>query len=264
MKIDHGKRAIAGARALVTGANGGLGVALVDTLLSRGAVQVHAAMRNIANTPDHWRGDDRIRPLIFDLTRHDLIEKAAALGPSLDLIVHNAGVTCIGPVSEKDDAQVRQTMEVNYFGPARLTRLVSEEMSHRQAGMIFVLSMAAMIPPGPAPIYSASKSACAMYAAGVLADLGKRGLEVMLAFPGYIDTPMAAAFSSFKATPAEIAENMLDSWESGKTHVFPDKFSSTVFEYMTSNGGRMLIDTENVRHEIAEYYNSWSSSQNKK
>jgi len=254
-------RPIEGLSILVTGANGGVGVAFIDALLSRGARRIYAAVRDPGNLPADWRGNDHIVPIGLELTDPQQLAAAARLCADVDLIISNAGVTCIGPVSTKDEASAREVMEVNYFAPLRLTNLFANDLCARGGGMIFVLSMAAMIPPGPAPIYSASKSACAMFAAGVLADYGRRGLQVTLSFPGYIDTPMAAGFTSFKASPAAIVERTLAAWQAGETHVFPDAFSTMVLDYMRRDGARMLVDVDNLRREIALAYDTWSRKQ---
>lgn len=246
---------------LVTGANRGVGLAFVETLRVAGARRIYAAMRDPANLPAQWHDEPRIVPLALDLTIASQFAPAAEQCRDVNLVISNAGVTCIGAVSTQDEATAREVMEVNYFGPLRLTQLFAGALAERGGGMIFVLSMAAMIPPGPAPIYSASKSACAMLAAGVLADHGQRGLRVTLSFPGYIDTRMTAGLTSFKASPSAIVERTLAAWQAGETHVFPDAFSGMVLDYMRKDGARMLVDVDNLRREIAVAYNDWAREQ---
>lgn len=256
MGAADGKRALAGLTALVTGANGGIGAAFVDAMLAAGAARVHAAMRDPSAMPPRWRDDARVAPLTLDVTDRAQIAAAAALCGDLDLFVSNAGMTCIGPVSDKDEATARQVMEVNYFGPLMLTKALSETLCARRGGIIYILSMAAMIPPGPAPIYSASKSACAMLAAGVRADLEPRGVQVTLCFPGYVDTRMSDAFTSHKAAPEAIVAETLAAWTQGESHVFPDPFSKLVLTEMARDGARILTDPDGARRALAVAYDA--------
>jgi NAD(P)-dependent dehydrogenase (short-subunit alcohol dehydrogenase family) len=253
-------RSLAGLSVLVTGANGGLGLAFVDELTARGARRVYAAVRDLDTAPTQWSRHDVVTPLKLDVTDSTQIAAAAAACLDVDLVISNAGVTCVGPVSDKPEKLARDVMEVNYFGPLGITAAFADHLCGRSGGMIFVLSMAAMIPPGPAPIYSASKSACAMFAAGVLADYGRRGMRVTLSFPGYIDTPMSAGFTSLKATPSAVVKRTLAAWCAGESHAFPDAFSEMVLEFMRKDGARMLTHVDEIRREIAVAYDALAAA----
>lgn len=239
-----------GITALVTGANRGLGLAFVDALLEDGALRVYAGMRNLADAPPIWADDPRVIAVELDVTDADEVAAAARACHDIDLLVSNAGITCVGPVGEKDEATARAVMEVNYFGPLRLTKAFAAGFEAKRGGIIYVLSMAAMIPPGPAPIYSASKSASAMFAAGVEADLGQRGVRITLSFPGFVDTRMSDGFTSRKASPTDIARATLAAWHAGESHVFPDDYSRLVLDHMRRDGARILLDPNAVRREM--------------
>jgi len=256
---QHPPRVLGATTALVTGANGGIGVAFVQALLDQGAARVYAAMRDPASLPQQWQGDSRVVPVKLDVTNRADIAEAAARYRDIDLFICNAAVTCIGPVSEKDETTVRHVMEVNYFGPVMLTQALSDALRSRRGGIIYVLSMAAMIPPGPAPVYSASKAACAMYAAGVRSELGKQGVQVTLCFPGYVDTRQSAAFKSRKASPESIANETLRAWTEKQSHVFPDAFSQLVLAEMARDGATMLTDPEGARKELARKHEEQST-----
>src|SRR4051795_11988356 len=80
--------AIANKTVLVTGANRGLGRALVDEALRRGAKRVYAASRQPMVV-----SDQRVTPLILDLTADAQIQEAADAVESLDILINNAGVS---------------------------------------------------------------------------------------------------------------------------------------------------------------------------
>ena len=80
--------AIADKTVLVTGANRGLGRALVDEALTRGAKRVYAASRQPMVVPD-----ERVTPLILDVTDPVQIQEAVDRVESLDILINNAGVS---------------------------------------------------------------------------------------------------------------------------------------------------------------------------
>src|SRR5215212_4518621 len=104
--------------ALVTGANRGLGRALVDSLLDRGAARVYATARD----PYSLRTDERIVPLALDLTDPASIEKAALAAADIDLLVNNAGAAEFASALDADPAAVAREFAVNVTGPYLMTR----------------------------------------------------------------------------------------------------------------------------------------------
>ena len=94
---------------LVTGANRGLGRALVDEALRRGAKRVYAASRQPMVVPDQ-----RVTPLILDVTDAAQIREAVDRVESLDVLINNAGVSV--PDDLSDRAALEQHFAVNLFG----------------------------------------------------------------------------------------------------------------------------------------------------
>jgi len=95
--------AIAGKAVLVTGANRGLGQALVDEALRRGARRVYAASRQPLAHPD-----DRVAPVIMDVTDWAQIQRAVESVESLDILINDAGV------SPPDDLSDRAAFEHHF------------------------------------------------------------------------------------------------------------------------------------------------------
>src|SRR5262245_27322168 len=100
---------------LVTGANRGLGQALVDEALRRGAKRVYATARQPLAHPD-----ERVTPVLLDVTDETQIRRAAGQVESLDLLINNAGVAKYDDLSER--AVVEQHLAVNLFGPLSMTQ----------------------------------------------------------------------------------------------------------------------------------------------
>jgi NAD(P)-dependent dehydrogenase (short-subunit alcohol dehydrogenase family) len=233
---------LTGRKVLITGANRGVGAALVTAALSRQATTVVAGARDPASLPP---GPDpaRIVPVRLDVTDGGQIAAAACAHGDVDLLVCNAGITCQRPVlSDVTEATLREVMEVNFFGPLALVRAFAPSLRRPGSGVIFVLSVSAVALSRSAPIYSASKAACLMLALDLREELRDSGGTVTVVLPGFIDTDMGAAFgSTAKATPAQIAELSLDGWLAGQHTIWPDRFAELVRD-VVGKPFRALLD----------------------
>jgi NAD(P)-dependent dehydrogenase (short-subunit alcohol dehydrogenase family) len=218
-----------GRKVLITGANRGVGAALVTAALDRQAATVVAAARNPALLPSP-ADPARVVPVRLDVTDLAQVAAAAAEHPDVDLLVCNAGVTCQRPLlSDVTDAALREVMEVNFFGPLGLARAFAPALCRPGSGVIFILSVSAVALSRSAPVYSASKAACLMLALDLREELRDSGATVTVVLPGFIDTDMGAAFgSTAKATPAQIAAFALDGWLAGQPTIWPDRFAELV------------------------------------
>src|SRR5690348_8810134 len=99
---------------LITGANRGIGRALVEAALRGGAKKVYAATRGAFQHPDK-----RVTALALDVTNPAQIRRAAETIDSLDVLVNNAGVAIYDDLSDPD--VIQQHFDVNVLGIARMT-----------------------------------------------------------------------------------------------------------------------------------------------
>ena len=106
---------IAGKAVLVTGANRGIGRALVNEALGRGAGRVYAGTRQ-----PFTHADARVTSLILDVTDAAQVEASAGEVTELDVLINNAGVAPYDDLS--DPAALEQTLAVNLLGTYRVTR----------------------------------------------------------------------------------------------------------------------------------------------
>lgn len=171
--------------ALITGAGGGLGAAIAETL-----APTHALL--LAGRPS--RRLDAVAERLggttwpMDLTDLDGIEEAADLFDGLDVLVHNAGVAYPGRVSESIPDQWRAAFEVNVTGAVALTLALLPALRAARGQVVFINSGAGLnVSPGLAA-YSASKFAQRAFADSLRAD--EPLLRVTSIHPGRIDTEM--------------------------------------------------------------------------
>jgi NAD(P)-dependent dehydrogenase (short-subunit alcohol dehydrogenase family) len=215
---------IQGTKVFVTGANRGLGRALVGQLLERGAETVYAAARNIEALPKH----ERVVPVRLDITRPEDVTAAAARVDSLDLLINNAGLLVSSGVVDGQLDAIERDMQTNYFGTLAITRALLPAIEKRKGALANVLSVVSFASMPALGGYSASKAAAYSLTQALRGELGKRGLRVHAVFPGPIDTDMIKSFEMPKTSAADVARGLLEGLVRGDDDIFPDPMSMQV------------------------------------
>ncbi len=211
-----------GAVALVTGANRGVGRAIVEELLDRGAARVYAGVRDPSESAP--AGSERIQ---LDITDPDQVAAAAATCSDVTLLVNNAGYHANSRLVLGDDVDApRREMEVNYFGTLAMTRAFASVLGRNGGGAIVnVLSVAAVVPAAFMGGYSTSKAATHYLTVITRAELASQGTQVTALVLGSVDTRMAAHVQGNKENPRDIARVGLDGVEAGALTVATDKMA---------------------------------------
>jgi NAD(P)-dependent dehydrogenase (short-subunit alcohol dehydrogenase family) len=216
---------IAGSVALVTGANRGLGRALAEHLLDRGAKTVYAAARNPATITD-----PRLTPVALDVTDPASVAAAAEQLTDVTLVVNNAGVSGAGSLlGAADLAGARAEFETNFWGPVLVTRAFAPVLAANGGGaLVNVLSVLSWVALPTTGAYSASKAAAWSLTGSARAELQDQGTLVVGVHVGYMDTDMAAHVPGPKLAPADLAGQILDAVEAGREEVLGDELSQQV------------------------------------
>ena len=212
---------IDGKTVLVTGANRGIGRALVDEALSRGAVRVYAGTRQLVA---HL--DDRVTSLIMDVTDVAQIRAAAEQVGSLDILVNNAGIALYDDLT--DAAVLEQHLAVNLFGPYRVTQAFLPLLTRSRGVIVNNVSTMALAPVPVTPAYAVSKAAAFNLSQSLRALYASRGVRVHAVLTGPTDTEMTRGFDIPKATPASVARAIFDGVENDEEDIFPDPMSQTM------------------------------------
>jgi NAD(P)-dependent dehydrogenase (short-subunit alcohol dehydrogenase family) len=216
---------IGGAVALVTGANRGIGRALVEALLARGARKVYAAARNPGALPAYQ--DDRVVARRLDVTDTDQVRAVAETTPDVDIVFNNAGVA-LGPgiADAKVLDRARREMEVNYFGPLLLLQQLAPSLAKNGGGAFVTVGSAAGLTSMPfMPTYSASKAALHSLTQAARVLLGGQGTSVYGVYAGPVDTDMSRELTFPKTSADYVAVAILDGIEAGQEDIFPDPFA---------------------------------------
>ena len=219
---------INGIVALVTGANRGIGRAIAEALLERGAAKVYAAARKPESLGDlAERRGDRVVAIELDVTDSEQVSSVVERTRDIGLLVNNAGAAVGGGLTDAEIvAAARQEMEVNYFGPLRLMQGFAPILGANGGGAIVnVVSVAGLSNFPFYPTYSASKAAAHSLTQAARALLAAQSTAIVGVYPGPVDTDMASEMEMDKATPESVANAILDGVESGVSDVFPDPFA---------------------------------------
>ena len=209
-----------GAVALVTGANGGIGTEFVHQALARGAAKVYATTR----TPKAW-DDDSVVPLKLDINSPASRAAAALAAKDVTVLINNAGMFIAGDsISNLSEAQIRETMETNFFGPVLLAKAFAPVLtSHPESVIVDMHSVASWYAFGGA--YSAAKAALWSATNSLRLELAPHGVLVTGVHVGYVDTAMAAHATDPKTDPADLVRIVFDAVEAGELEVLADQTS---------------------------------------
>jgi NAD(P)-dependent dehydrogenase (short-subunit alcohol dehydrogenase family) len=212
---------IAGKTVLITGANRGIGRALVNEALRRGAKRIYAGTRGALQN-----ADERVTPLTLDVTSASQIQRAVDMVDTLDVLINNAGVAIYDDLSNAD--VIEQHLAVNLLGLFKVTRAFLPLLRRSKGAVVNNLSLAAVAPLPVIPAYSIAKAAAFNMTQSLRALLAGQGVTVHAVFLGPVDTDMTRGFEIPKTSPESAALGIFDGLEKGEEDIFPDPASLSI------------------------------------
>ncbi len=224
---------IEGRSVLVTGANRGLGQALVSEALRRGAARVYAGTRGPLVDPH-----ERVTPLTLDITDPSQIARAVETVGSLDVLINNAGVSL--PDALTDRAALEQHLAVNLYGTWSMIDAFLPLLVRAQGAVVNVVSLAAFAAVPVLPAYSISKAAAFSLSQSVRALAAGQGVRVHAVMAGPIDTDMVRSLDIPKASPDSVARGVFDGLARGEDEIFPDPMSQAMTEGWRTSSAKAL------------------------
>jgi NAD(P)-dependent dehydrogenase (short-subunit alcohol dehydrogenase family) len=212
---------IQGSVALVTGANRGLGKAIVSALVQAGAAKVYAAARDERQVS---ADGPRVVPLRLDVTKPEQIAAAVRKAGDVTLLINNAGALNSFNVLTTSPADIDADFRVQVHGTLGVIRgfLPVLERAAGGATIVNVLSLTSLASFPALGGYSASKAAAYSITQALRPELKKKQIDILAALPGPIDTDMVKDLPMPKTSPADTANGLLAGIARGDEEIFPD------------------------------------------
>src|SRR5262245_50308110 len=215
---------------LVTGANRGIGLALVKVLLDHSVAKVYATARRDEDLASLGAiGDARVVPMRLDVTDRDQLNRAAAKAIDVSLLFNNAGVLDFGGVLDAAPEKFNRNFDVNFFGPLNTTRAFAPALTQHQGAVVNILTLVALASMPGLGVYNASKAAAWSLTQSLRADLGKRQVKVFSVFPGAVDTDMLKGVDMPKTSAADVASEIIAGLETDTEDIFPDPMARQLY-----------------------------------
>ena len=213
---------IKGSTVVVTGGQRGLGKAVVDELLHRGAAKVYATAR--APKPSE---DPRVVSVELDVTRPDSVAELAVRASDAEIVINNAGVLGASKLLSSDIEEVRAVFETNYFGALRVAKAFAPILADNGGGaLVDISSVLSWV--GGFGGYGDSKAAIWSLTNSLRIELEKQGTLVTGVHLGYTDTDMTTGFDVPKNNPRDVARQILDGIERDDAEVLADEMTRQI------------------------------------
>ncbi|AUN97309.1 short-chain dehydrogenase [Bacteriovorax stolpii] len=214
---------------LITGANRGIGKALVEACLKKEVKKIYACARD-KNALSVFQ-DERIIPLTLDISNQDQRLAAANMALDVQILINNAGVLHPGSLFGESTHDFREDMEINYFATIEMMRaFLPVLMKNKEARMINIASIAKFTNFPFIAGYSASKAALYSISQAARIELAQHNIPVHIVNPGAIDTDMNKGSTMQMTAPHEMAMNLLIDVEAEIEDIIPDKIGKSMYE----------------------------------
>jgi NAD(P)-dependent dehydrogenase (short-subunit alcohol dehydrogenase family) len=213
---------IKGSTVVVTGGQRGLGKAVVDELLKRGAAKVYATAR--APKPSE---DPRVVSLELDVTNSDSVAALAIAAGDAEIVINNAGTFGASKLLDSDIEEVRAVFETNVFGALRVAKAFAPVLAANGGGaLVDIHSVLSWV--GGFGGYGASKAAFWSVTNSLRIELEAQGTLVTGVHLGYTDTDMVSDYDVPKNDPRDVGQQIVDAIERGDTEVLADDLTRHV------------------------------------
>lgn len=235
---------IANKVALVTGANRGIGKAIVEMLLTQGATKVYLAVRDTNSTTAlQQQHGDKVVTVALDLSSEAALAELAKQANDVDIVVNNAGVA-IGadPLADNMLASLATEMEVNVNGLIRIAQAFAPQLEARQGALVQLNSVASLRSNPKAGSYCVSKAASYSVTQALRKSWLDKGVTVMSVHPGPIATDMASDLGlDAPEGPETVADAIAAAFKSGDFHVYPDRFAQAMGDDYASFADKVVL-----------------------
>lgn len=241
---------LSGKIALVTGAAGGIGAAVVRQLRLEGVTVVATDIDEAAVTRLATEfGGGNVYPALLDVRSTEMVDTLVArverdIGP-VDLLANVAGVLSYEPVVSLSDHEWERVLDINAAGVFRVSRAVARAMQERRRGAIVTVSSnAAGIPRHAMAAYAASKAAATMFTRCLGLELAPHGIRCNIVAPGSTLTPMQTGMWADETGAARVIAGSLETFKTGiplAKLATPDDVADAVVFLLSDRAGHITM-----------------------
>lgn len=208
-----------GSTAVVTGGQRGLGKALVDELIKRGAFQVYATARAPKKS-----NDPRVVSVALDVMSAKSTAALAEAASDATIVFNNAGISGRPSLLKSEFRDIRAVFETNYFGALRVARAFAPVLARNGGGALVDIHSVLSWVAGKGA-YGDSKAALWSATNSLRMEMEPQMTLVTGVHVGYIDTDMVRSLDVPKIAASQVAAAILDGIEDGQTEVLVDEFT---------------------------------------
>ncbi len=179
--------------ALVTGAAGHLGAALLPLLTAAGYRTIavdRPGSTPVSPSPTLAATVRWVEADLADEASEVALAEALERVPRLDVVIAAAGVTALGDLGSTTDDTFRRVMDVNFHGALRTTRASLPALRRGRGHLVVLSSVAGLLPVPGRPAYTGSKHAVTGVFLAIAEELRRDGVAVTVVLPGFLDTPV--------------------------------------------------------------------------
>lgn len=215
----------------ITGADGGIGYALLKECIELGAKKIYASGINSERLSlIEQEMPSRIKAITLDVTNYEECVCISNEIKDVDILINNAGVECATNFTEDHSIKAaRFETSVNYLGIHNLCYSFKDNLLTRQeACIVNMLSVGSFVIVPNLATYCASKAAAHILTQAIRGELSDSNIEVLGVYPGYIDTEMTNNLDVDKVSPESICGEICKGIINNDEYIFPDYMSKTI------------------------------------
>ena len=217
---------------LITGADGGIGKALVEECLALGAKKIYATGLKLESLQAVFQNYEKVVCVELDVSNSHHILDCATQCADTNLLINNAGVELKIPfIAENSSQAALFEMKVNYIGLIDMINAFVPHLEKQEhAGIVNILSLGALAIVKRLGTYCASKSAAHVLTETIRDEMAERNIKVMGTYIGYVNTNMVPEETkSEKSSPQDVARGICEGINKNQSHIFPDQ---TTIDYI--------------------------------
>ncbi len=220
---------------LVTGANRGIGKAIVAEAINRGSSKVYAAVRDLKSAEALVKEfGSKVVPVELDLSQPQTVLEAAKQASDVTIVVNNAGALTMTTALDEDAiSSLEYLVDVNVSGLIRVAQAFAPTLKSNGGGILAqVNSVVSVKAFATSATYSASKAASYSVTQALRDQLRDQGTQVVSIHPGPIATDMGkeAGLENIAEPPIVVAEAFFNALQGNEFHVFPDTMARQIWE----------------------------------